>query len=99
MVSREEARKYLNNAPSEHNFWVCDGSVLRNLDDLSNLLSHMNEETFSYHSNKDKNDFSNWITDILGDKKLAEELLKAKTRNLAMKKVKERVSMLKKRAS
>jgi len=37
----------------------------------------MNEETFGYHSNETKSDFSNWVKDVIGDEKLAADLKRA----------------------
>ena len=51
--------------------------------ELAEALASMTEETFAYHLNAEKKDFSNWVRDIIGDKKLAEELESALDRNQA----------------
>ena len=38
----------------------------------------MADEVFKFHVNKEKNDFANWIEDILGDKDLAKAIRKSK---------------------
>ena len=98
MVNKEEAKKYLSDCPEQNSFWVNDGNVLKNLDQLMDELKHINDVTFHYHVNENKNDFSNWINDIIGDHYLAKELHQAKTKSSALKKLKERLSSLKKRA-
>jgi hypothetical protein len=97
-ISTEEARLFLQNVPEENVFWVQDGRVLKNLDELHMALSEMNEDTFKHHVNEERNDFHNWIRDIIKDEQLAEEIKKAKTPKIAHKTVKHRVMKLKKHA-
>ena len=99
MVSKDEARKYLCDAAPEKCFWVNNGPVLKNLDELANALPEINDEAFHHHVNSDKNDFSSWINDVIGDKKLANDLLSSKNRESAVKKVRNRLNTLKKIAS
>ena len=44
--------------------------------------------------NKEKNDFSNWIYDVIGDSELADSLRKCKDKKTAVKRVKSRVNYL-----
>ena len=99
MVAKDEARKYLSDAAPEQCFWVNNGPILKNLDELANALPEMNDETFHHHVNRDKNDFSSWITNVIGDKKLANDLLSSKNRVSAVKKLRNRLNNLKKTAS
>jgi hypothetical protein len=39
-------------------------------------LAEMSEDTFRYHASREKNDFSSWIRDVIGDETLAGELAK-----------------------
>lgn len=64
----------------EYYFYVNDGAVLKNLNDMLECIRNINTETFSHHVTLEKNDFSNWTRDILKDLVLAKQLLKAKTR-------------------
>ena len=93
-ISKNNAKAILSNVPEDKVFWVCDGKVLRNLQELSTALAGMSEETFKYHLNKDKNDFKNWILDVIGDKKLAADISKAMTRGALIKKLNRRISQL-----
>ncbi len=76
-------------------FWCQDGHVLRDINELGEALAGMSDETFVFHSNTEKNDFSNWVRDIIGDEKLTRDLLESQNRTQAAKKVAERVDFLK----
>ena len=52
-------------------FCVANGTVIRSVWELEPALQGMGEETFRYHVNNGKNDFSNWIADVLDDAELA----------------------------
>jgi hypothetical protein len=65
------------------------------MESLLNELGNMTDETFSYHVNQEKNDFSNWVRDIIEDVKLAKDIAKIKNRQEAIKVVNERISLLK----
>jgi hypothetical protein len=98
MVTKEEAKRYLCNASPEQCFWVNNGPILKNLDELSSALPAMNDDTFSHHANNEKNDFSNWVKDVFGDQRLANDLLSSKNRESAVKKIRNRLDFLKKKA-
>ncbi len=78
-------------------FFCVDGKVFGNLKELADGLKSMSEETFSSHVNSEKNDFSNWVADVIGDKKLAENLRKDIDKKSIEKKIKTRVAYLKKK--
>lgn len=81
----------LINAPDEKCFWVKDGKVLRNLRDLRDALKEMDDKTYQYHANKEKNDFAKWVREVLLDSTLANQLEKVRTRKGALKKVEDRL--------
>ena len=99
MVTKEEAKRYLCNAAPEQCFWVNNGPILKNVEELADALPEMGDETFHHHVNSEKNDFSSWINDVIGDKNLANELLSSKSRESAVKKIRNRLNSLKKKAS
>lgn len=98
MAIKEDAIKYLNDAAPEQCFWVNNGPILKNLEELANALQSMSDETYRYHANKEKNDFTKWLSEIIGDKKLANELLSSKSRGSALKKVRGRLESLKRKS-
>ncbi|OYT27785.1 MAG: hypothetical protein B6U97_00540 [Candidatus Altiarchaeales archaeon ex4484_96] len=87
-------KKAIVDVPQDKVFWVHDGPVLKNLEDLANELSKMSFETFHYHVNPYKNDFANWIKEVIGDAKLADEIRKLKTRKSTSRHVKEKIKQL-----
>ncbi len=93
-ITKVVARQWLAVVPPENEFWCSDGRLLKNLSDLEHALREMSEETFGYHSNDAKSDFSNWVRDVIGDEKLARDLLKSRTRAQASKSLTNRIAWL-----
>ena len=92
--AREQAKQLLADVPEEYVFWCQDGRILRNLRDLGEALETMTDETFTYHANTEKNDFANWVRDIIKDEKLARDLSRSNNRALATKVVRDREAYL-----
>ena len=93
-LTKKEAKKFLARVPEQCVFWCNDGHVLRDINELKDALAAMSDQTFCYHSNDEKQDFSNWIRDVVGDAKLAESLETAPDRENAARIVEERCSLL-----
>lgn len=68
-------------------FYLSDGRVLKNLEELADALRNMTGEIFKHHVNKERNDFANWVNDVLEDKKLATDLKRAKTLKTILQKI------------
>ncbi|MBI2101308.1 hypothetical protein HYT53_01745 [Candidatus Woesearchaeota archaeon] len=98
MVTKDEAKRYLCDAAPEQCFWINNGPILKNMEELANALPDMAEDTFRHHVNDEKNDFSSWVRDVIGDQKLANELASAKNRDSALKKIRNRLNSLRKKA-
>ncbi len=92
---KPDVRRFLANVPEEFVFWCNDGRVLRNLLELKDALTTMSDETYTYHVNAEKNDFANWVKDIIGDTRLANDLRKARSREEAARIVARRLAALK----
>lgn len=86
--------EYLGDVPAEYVFYLNDGRILHNLIELRDAFDSMSEELYAYHVNSEKNDFCNWINDVIHDIKLGKELKKVKKREAAGKKISHRVSFL-----
>ena len=99
MVTRDDARKYLGDCEPENCFWVNNGPILKNLYELSDTLASLRDDLFSHHVNQDKNDFSSWIRDVIGDQKLANDIISSRNRESMSKKVQARLNALKRKAS
>jgi len=93
-VSKEEANRRLGGVPDDKRFWCQDGKVVKNLKELEEALNNMSDETFHYHSVEDKNDFSNWVRDVVGDTALANQLKGVMTSIAAARKVEARITWL-----
>ena len=93
-ISKEEANRRLGDVPDGKLFWCHDGKLIKNLGELEKALNDMSDETFHYHASEGRNDFSNWVRDVVGDNKLANDLSRAKSRIQASKAVAQRISFL-----
>jgi len=58
----------------EQYFRVKDGRIVKSLKDLVDVLNQIDDETFYHHVNVEKNDFANWVRDVLQDLYLANQL-------------------------
>ena len=99
MIGKENALTYLRDVAPETCFWVNNGPVIKNLDELSVVLKDITDDAFCHHVNKEKNDFSKWVSDVVGDNLLAKQLSSSRNSDSAFKKVKKRVDTLKKKAA
>ncbi len=86
--------KKLENVPSQHSFKLKSGKEITNLYELALHLAAMDDDTFSHHVNGDKNDFRNWVLDIVRDEGLADKIANAKDRKKMANVVEKRVTHL-----
>ena len=94
---KQEAKRFLADIPEEYVFRCFDGHILRNMKELGDSLNTMKDETYVFHANKERNDFTNWARDIIKDEMLAKDLQKAPNRAQAAKLVASRIATLSKR--
>lgn len=57
--------------PQENYFKICNGKSVKSIDELKSILKKIDDSTFNYHVNGERNDFYNWIKDVFQDKTLA----------------------------
>ena len=93
--TKRNAAMVLADADGDKRFFCQDGCISKNLTELVDCLSHMTEEVFRYHVTSEKNDFSNWVRDVLGDVTLAIQLNSASSPSEAGRMVTERINRLK----
>ncbi|MDP2919162.1 MAG: hypothetical protein Q8O43_02950 [Dehalococcoidia bacterium] len=93
-VPAKEDMPVMVRAPEENVFWCSDGKIFRDIKDLAEGLAAMSDETYAYHANTEKNDFSKWVRYILNDEKLARDLEKARDRIQAARYATSRVSII-----
>ena len=88
-MSRGKTKKELIESLPHHCFWVNNGPILSDLQELYRaLLEEITPEQFSHHVNYERNDFADWIENTLYDKKCADRIRKVKKQNTAADKVK-----------
>lgn len=93
-LNSDEAHKFLSDIHDQRAFWVNNGPVIKNLDELKLALRKMDQKTFMHHLNKEKNDFAKWISDVVGDSILGNSIARAKSQKSAEKKVEFRIKQL-----
>lgn len=93
-ILKEHAERRLAPVPEQYVFWCHDGQILKSIKELKQALELMSDETYAYHANREKNDFSKWIRDIIGDEKLARDLSKSLDKHQAYDHVKARETFL-----
>ncbi len=98
-LTGEEAKHYLCDCGSEQCFWVNNGPIVKNLDELAVAMKGITDEQFTHHVNGERNDFSKWVAEVIGDRELAKALAKARTKTGAAKSTELRLRALKKTAS
>ena len=85
--------RVLSDCPYGLEFWTCHGTIVKNIYDLKSTIRGLNEYAFRYHVNEDnkKNDFAEWINDVLGDSKLAKRLTGVIDKNKYMEVIEKRI--------
>lgn len=74
MAPRKAAPYVHTNVPRDKAFLTIDGRHILNLLELVTILEQMDDHAFQYHANAEKNDFSNWIRDVMDNMALAERI-------------------------
>jgi hypothetical protein len=64
----------------EQYFILRNGQPVRSLKELIEILEYIDDTTFDHHVNEYRNDFSNWIRDVIGDAELADDVEHAEDR-------------------
>ncbi len=94
---KEDAAKVLGEVSGDKRFFCHDGCIASNLQQLADCLSHISEESYNHHVTGEKNDFSNWVRDVFGDIRLANELSRSRDRADAARILNQRILWLKKK--
>ncbi len=98
-ITKKDALKFLAAVPEDKVFWCHDSCVMHDMKELAQALNDMTDEIFAFHANETKNDFSDWVQDVIGDRVLADSLRRALTRAEAAKVVATRVAFLSSKAA
>jgi len=65
-------------------FYARNESIITDLSDLKSALENMDDDSYNHHVTDERNDFSEWIKHVIGDKKLANSLLHSKSKKEAI---------------
>lgn len=76
-------------APAGKYFYILEGPELKSVADLKNALDWISDAQFASHVDDERNDFADWVRDVFGYDKLAQEIREALGRK-SMKNVLER---------
>ncbi len=60
-------------------FVCCNGKWIHSILELQTVLQTLNEQEYFHHVRDDANDFANWIEFVFNEKKLAQDIRRAKT--------------------
>jgi len=88
-------RVFLEDVPERYAFVLKNGKKLLNVEQLSKALAGMENEVFYHHVTAERNDFHNWIRDIVLDLELAQKIMNAKNPAYAKKIIDERIAFIK----
>ena len=91
---KKTGRKFLSSVRPEKSFWINNGPIVNNIRNLPKALEQVSEDTFTHHVNGEKNDFYNWITEVIGDQKLARRIKAVRSKQDFIKELKNRISEL-----
>lgn len=92
--SKEKAAAILSHVSTHSSFQLHQGRELRSLRDLYDALGSMSPDIFQHHVSPIKNDFANWIQDILGDDRLAKKIMPVKDKEKVRSLIEERIQEL-----
>lgn len=93
-ITRQDAERLLGNVPEEYSFKVHGGGNIGSMKELGEVLPGMSEESYAFHANTEKNDFSNWVREVIHDDKLSRDLSKSHSKSQASKRTTERIVFL-----
>ena len=91
----ETAKKILEDVDKKHVFALKRGHEIKSLAELFEELKTISDEEFKHHVTEEKNDFAQWVEDVIGDKHLAETMREVKDKEKTLDKVKSRLFILK----
>ena len=66
----------------EHEFVLSNGHKLKNLQELADTLRMMDYNVFESHVTTEKNDFANWVNNVMGLQELADNMRTLKNREV-----------------
>ncbi|MDD4362795.1 MAG: hypothetical protein PHD33_01105 [Atribacterota bacterium] len=75
MTNKKKKFDIYQEAPSNEKYFYLNNKIpLKNLAELIEQLTKIDQETFKCHVNKKNNDFAKWVRDVFGEKELARRM-------------------------
>jgi len=78
-IPEEHGKMLVTEMHPELYFKLHGGGAIKSIPGLKKALLEMSNETFSYHCNEHRNDFSNWVKEVFREPLLAKQIEKSKT--------------------
>lgn len=95
-LTKDEAKRILSNTAPDKAFWVNNGPILKNIMELATTAKNLTIAQFMHHINRTKNDFAKWVSEVIRDSELAQQLKHVKTKEDMARAVTNRLKQLKK---
>ena len=93
-LMKDKVKIFLDDVPRDYVFRCVNGHILRNMREMESEFKIISKQDYAYHVNDEKNDFYNWVKDIIKDDSLANNLLKASSPTQAVRYVTKRLNDL-----
>jgi len=87
--------KFLEDVSWDSSLKLSNGKTVHGLEQLPIVIKFSDDEVFLTHVTADKNDFANWIREVIGDVELADKLLPIKTKDEFLKFMDQAISEIK----
>lgn len=90
------AKNILRQLKPEEYFYLHDGSAIKNIKEVPEVLEKISEDTFRYHVNPQTNDFAKWVRFLSDDQDFAAIVAKCIKKNDMINAVKDKLTSLEK---
>lgn len=94
MLTPQDAASFLADVPKDKTFRTYLGPEIENLYGLADALETISNDSFNHHVTSQKNDFANWIRDVIKDEELANSVATIKNSTAMARIVKKRIDAL-----
>ncbi|RLJ02584.1 MAG: alpha-amylase [Candidatus Aenigmatarchaeota archaeon] len=87
-------KNFLRRVEEGKEFYCRNGKIICSLEELAREIKKLDPETFLHHVNEEKNDFANWIENVIGDIVLANRIKRIKRQSTMSRVITARVARL-----